>query len=95
MCLAIPGKIIKIYSEKGLRMGHVDYSGTVNEACLEYVPEAGPGSYVIVHAGFAISLLDKEQARQTLETWDNVTEHLKKQGYTVEHGPLSEKKPKL
>ena len=90
MCLAIPGKIIKMYVENGLRMGHVDYNGTVSEACLEYVPEAETGSYVIVHAGFAISVLNEDQARETLETWDNVTDHLKKQGYNVEHAPLSD-----
>ncbi len=94
MCLAIPGKIVKIYTENGLRMGHVNYSGTISEACLEYVPEADMESYVIVHAGFAISVLDEEQARQSLETWDEVTDHLKKQGYTVENAPLTDKTKK-
>ena len=89
MCLAIPGKIIKIYMENGLRMGHVDYSGAISEVCLEYVPEAEIDSYVIVHAGFAISVLNEEQARLTLEAWDDVTGHLQQQGYAVEHGSLA------
>ena len=67
MCLAIPGKLLEIFEENGLRMGRIDYSGTLKEACLEYVPEAGIGQYVIVHAGFAISLLDEEEALNSLD----------------------------
>jgi hydrogenase expression/formation protein HypC len=67
MCLAVPGKVIEIYEENGLKMGRIDYSGTVNRACLAYVPEAEEGRYVIVHAGFAISLLDEEEALESLD----------------------------
>ena len=70
MCLAVPGKLIEIADDHGLRMGRVDYAGTRRAACLEYVPEAAIGDYVIVHAGFAISVLDEEQARRSFETWD-------------------------
>ena len=74
MCLAIPGKIIDIFEEDGLRMGKIDYSGTMNTACLEYLPEAKIGEYVIVHAGFAISALDESEAEKTLELWGELME---------------------
>jgi len=68
MCLAVPGKVTEVYSNGGLRMGKVDFGGVVREACLEYVPEAELGDYVIVHVGFAISRLSEAEARATLET---------------------------
>lgn len=92
MCLAIPGKIIETFEENGLLMGHIDYNGTVNNTCLAYVPEAQVGQYVIVHAGFAISLLDEEEAQKSLEAWDEVTDQLREQGYEIENEPLSDKK---
>ena len=94
MCLAIPGKIVEIYKENDLLMGRIDYSGALNQACLEYVPEAVVGNYVIVHAGFAISLLDEQEALQSLEAWSDVADKLAEQGYKVENAPLVEKKKK-
>lgn len=73
MCLAIPGKVLEIYEENGLKMGIIDYSGTVNRTCLEYAPETNVGQYVIVHAGFAISVLDEEEARKSLEALDQAS----------------------
>lgn len=67
MCLGVPGRIVKILDERGLRMGEVDFGGIVREACLAYVPEATVNDYVIVHAGFAISQVDAEEAVRTLE----------------------------
>ena len=66
MCLAIPGKIIETYSVGDLKMAKVDYGGVVKEACLAYVPEADIGQYIIVHAGFALNLLDEGEAQETL-----------------------------
>ena len=74
MCLAIPGKVIELYKDNELRMGKVDYGGTVQEACLEYCPEVEIGQYAIVHAGFAISILDEEEARASLEAWAELEE---------------------
>lgn len=74
MCLAIPGKLIKIYENCGLKMGEVDYDGAVSHVCLEYVPEIVLGQYTIVHAGFALSVLDEEEARKTLEVWQELLE---------------------
>lgn len=68
MCLAVPGRILEIREENGLPMARVDYAGTQNDACLAYVPEAGVGDWVIVHAGFALQQLDESEAAATLET---------------------------
>ncbi len=68
MCLAVPGKIVEISGEDPLlRSGKIDFGGIFKEACLAYVPEAVIGNYVIVHAGFALSILDEEEAQKTLE----------------------------
>ena len=53
MCLAVPGRIEEIYEKDGLRMGRLNFGGVVKEACLEYLPEAGPGDYAIVQGGEA------------------------------------------
>jgi len=66
MCLGIPGKITQIYQKEGLRMGRIDFGGAARETCLAYVPEAQVGSYVIVHVGFAISVLSETEAQETL-----------------------------
>ncbi|HMD76704.1 MAG TPA: HypC/HybG/HupF family hydrogenase formation chaperone [Terracidiphilus sp.] len=67
MCLAIPGKVEEITDEGGLRMGRVNFGGVVKRVCLDYVPEVEVGDYTIVHVGFAISKIDEETAKQTLE----------------------------
>ena len=67
MCLAVPGKIVEIRENGGVRMASVDFGGIQREACLEYLPEAAPGDYVMVHVGFAISRVDAEEAARTLE----------------------------
>jgi hydrogenase expression/formation protein HypC len=67
MCLGVPGKIIEIYMADTLRMGQIDFGGVKREACLEYVPEAKVGEYVVVHVGFAISRLSEEEAQETLK----------------------------
>jgi hydrogenase expression/formation protein HypC len=72
MCLAVPGRVIEIFEQNGLKMGRIDYSGTINRICMEYVPEAEVGSYVIVHAGFAISVLDEEEAQKTFKIWNEL-----------------------
>ncbi len=88
MCLAIPGKIVEVFEDHGLKMGRVDYSGTVNTACLEYVPEAASGEYVLVHAGFAISVLDEEEAQKTLSLWDEMVEAAAAEGTDIFGMPL-------
>jgi len=65
MCLAIPGKVAEIQQKEGVRAGRVLFGGIVREACLDFVPEAREGDYVMVHVGFAISVVDKEEAERT------------------------------
>ena len=72
MCLGIPGKIVEIYQQDDLLMGKVDFGGVKREACLAYVPEAKVGDYCVIHVGFAISLLDEEQAQADLELINEV-----------------------
>ena len=67
MCLGVPGKIIEIYHDGGLRMCKVDFGGAVREVCIETLPDAKIGDYTIVHAGFALNLLSEEDARETLD----------------------------
>ena len=72
MCLAIPGKIKKVFQNDSTRMGVVDFSGVELDVCLEAVPEAEVGNYVIVHAGFAISTLSENEAQETLDLFDQI-----------------------
>lgn len=65
MCLAIPGRVLETFDRKGLRMARVQFGGVVREACLDTVPEAQVGSYVLVHVGFALSVIDEEEAART------------------------------
>ena len=66
MCLAIPAKILSIQGEDLMRSGKVSFSGVVKEVNLAYLPEAEIGDYAIIHAGVAISIVDPEEATQTL-----------------------------
>jgi hydrogenase expression/formation protein HypC len=67
MCLAVPGKVVEITGEGELRMGKVDFAGVQRQACLAYVPEVQVGNYVLVHVGFAISVIDEQAAQETLQ----------------------------
>ncbi len=67
MCLAIPGKIVSIYGDNPFdKMGKVSFGGIIKNVSLAYVPEAEVGNYVIVHVGFALSIVDEDEAQQTL-----------------------------
>jgi len=65
MCLAIPGKVAQIVEKDGIRTGRVQFGGVTRQACLDFVPEAQEGDYVMVHVGFAISVVDREEAERT------------------------------
>jgi len=67
MCLGIPGKILTIYEDHGTKMAKIDFGGVSREACIEVIPDAKPGDWTIVHAGFALNLLSEEEAQETLE----------------------------
>ena len=73
MCLAIPGELLSIEGNDPLtREGRIAFAGIVKRANLAYVPEAKPGDYVLVHAGFAIAVIDAEQAHRTLAYLDEI-----------------------
>lgn len=67
MCLAVPGQLLSIEGDDPLtRLGRVVFAGVVKQANLAYVPEARAGDYVLVHAGFAITVIDEAEALKTL-----------------------------
>ena len=83
MCLAIPGKVARIEEKEGVRTGRVQFGGIVRQACLDFVPEVNVGDYVMVHVGFAISVVDKDEAERTyalLETMGVLAEELAPDG---------------
>jgi hydrogenase expression/formation protein HypC len=67
MCLAVPGRILSIQGVDIERLARVSFGGVVKEVSLVYVPEANVGDYVIVHVGFALSVVDEAEALQTFE----------------------------
>lgn len=88
MCLGIPGKILGFFDQRGLRMAKVQFGGIVREACLQYLPEANVGDYVVVHVGFAISKIDEEEAARTYKL-------LEEMGQLTElSAPMVEEKPR-
>ena len=72
MCLAIPGKLLQLSNENGLKMGIIDVNGSKTKACLEYVPDIQVGQYTIVHAGFALKIIDEEEAAERLKLWQEL-----------------------
>ncbi len=68
MCLAVPGKVLSLSQESDAlwRTGRVSFGGVVKEVSLAYVPEVKVDDYVIVHVGFALSIVDPDEAEQTL-----------------------------
>ncbi len=67
MCLAVPGKILSITGDEFVPSGRVSIGGVVKEVNLAYVPEAKVGDFVLVHVGFAISVVDEAEAAQVFE----------------------------
>ena len=69
MCLAVPGKIIKIENQIDdiFRFAKVSFNGIVKDVNLAMVPEANIGDYVLVHVGSAISVVDEEEAKITMD----------------------------
>jgi hydrogenase expression/formation protein HypC len=72
MCLAVPARITVIDDSGQAR---VDYLGSEVKTNLTLLPQAKVGDWVIIHAGFAISLLDEEEARETLRLFREIAEH--------------------
>lgn len=68
MCLAVPGKILSIEGDDPVFLrGRVNFGGIVKDVSLAYVPEAQIGEYVLVHVGFALSIVDEAEANKVFE----------------------------
>lgn len=74
MCLAIPGKVVDTYHEHEVLMGKVDFGGVFKRVCLEHTPSVQPGQYVIVHVGFALEIVDEDEARQIFTFLEGMNE---------------------
>lgn len=75
MCLGVPGQIASIQpDESGMTMGKVSFGGIQREVCLAYVPEAVVGDWVLVHVGFALNVLDEEEAKEIFEALEQMGE---------------------
>lgn len=76
MCLAIPGKVLDIDRKAQPVMGTVSFGGIQKQVCLEWIPEVTVGEYVIVHVGFAISKMNEQEALETLDILNKMSEGL-------------------
>jgi hydrogenase expression/formation protein HypC len=74
MCLAVPGRVIEIIDDDDIafRRGRVDFGGIRKEVNLAYVPDAEIGKYVLVHVGFAISVIDEVEARRVFQYLEEI-----------------------
>ncbi|MET8873311.1 HypC/HybG/HupF family hydrogenase formation chaperone [Nocardia sp. NPDC004278] len=72
MCLAVPGKVLSLHERDGTLMSVVDFGGVHKDVCLQYIPDAAVGDYVVVHVGFAIQRLDEQSALQTLSEFERL-----------------------
>ena len=73
MCLSVPGRVVSRHEQGGTLMARVEFPGSVREVCLECVPEAQPGDWVLVHLGLALERLDEASAREALATAEQIT----------------------
>lgn len=75
MCLAIPGQLLEIKGDDPLmRSGRVSFGGLVKEINLAYTPEAKVDDYVLVHVGFAITIIDEVEAERVFSYLDEIGE---------------------
>ena len=72
MCLAIPGKIVSIDENSTPKMAKINFGGVLKDICLEFVPEAKINDYAIVHVGFAISIVNEEEALETIKIFEEM-----------------------
>jgi len=72
MCVAVPGKILRIHADE---MAVVDFGGTTREVSLAFLETPQVGEYIIVHAGFALHKIDPKEAEETVELMRQVLAH--------------------
>jgi len=68
MCFAIPGQIQETWPDKGTVFATVDFAGTVRTVCLAFLPELGPGDWVIVQGGYAVSSVGPDEVDKVMES---------------------------
>ena len=71
MCLAVPGKIIDLQD----MLATVEISGVTRKISIMLLPESQVGDFVLVHAGFAIQIIDEEEVRKTLELFKELEQY--------------------
>jgi hydrogenase expression/formation protein HypC len=79
MCLGIPGEVVSLHAEHGLRFAKVRFGGITREVCLECQPDVVIGDFVLVHVGFAIAKIDRDEAQRAWEVLEVIgqTEEVK------------------
>ena len=66
MCLAVPGRVERVFDDAGLRMARVDFGGVRKDVCVETLADVAAGEWVLVHAGVALQTLDPQAAAESL-----------------------------
>ena len=76
MCLAVPGRVVEIFDDDatGLKRGKIDFGGIRKEVCLAFTPEVVLGDYVLVHVGFALTIVDEAEANRIFDQWAVIEE---------------------
>ncbi len=69
MCLAIPGKIKKIFDNN---TAEIEIGWFVKNASFDLIPQVAVGDYVLLHAGFAIEVIDQEEALKIFRAWEGI-----------------------
>ena len=83
MCLGVPGRILDRWlADDGQLLAHADFDGEIRLIRLNYLPTLDVGDFTIVHAGFALTRLDEEEAARTITL-------LREVGLLDTSGPLS------
>lgn len=70
MCLAVPGKIVNIEGETA----DIDFGGIIRQASVAMI-DAEVGQWAVIHAGYAIEVMDEEEAQRTIQLWNEVLDH--------------------
>lgn len=79
MCLSLPGKILTIDNSSELKMAEVDFGGVKREVCVEWVPEAQIGDYVLAHVGTALTVIDEESAMESINALNELSKVLEEE----------------
>jgi hydrogenase expression/formation protein HypC len=74
MCLGVPGRVVEVRDDRGMAMATVDFGGVSRDVCLATTPDAGVDDWVLVHAGFAITVVDADAAAEAIELWQTMAE---------------------